>query len=99
MPQSRSTSGEKLAKLLDTCVLNIVTAVRLASGHRLSPGAIEAIRGAVEPVLKAARAVGALHPGYHADTVEPDEDEPDIGDTRLGFRTSKRTKPPPATGR
>lgn len=99
MPSARSTSSEKLAKLLDTCVLNIVTAVRLSSGIRLLPASIEAIRGAVEPVLKAARALGALHPGYHSDVVETEDDEETVGDTRLGFRTSKRTKPPPANGR
>lgn len=103
----RLSSTEKLARLLDSTTLNVLTAVTLATGRRLEPEAIDAIRNALDPALRAARALGALQPGYPArdesdlltDVVGPLPSHAVPGDTlretQPGFRTSKRPRPPP----
>ena len=100
----RLSANERLTRLLDNTVLNVTTAITLASGRRLEPAAIEAVRNALDPALRAARALGALQPGYPSrnetdlltDVVGP-LPAPEIkpGDTQPGYRTSKRPRPPP----
>lgn len=97
------SAADKLARLLDSTVYNVTTAITLASGRRLDPAAIEAVRNALDPALRAARALGALQPGYPSrretelltDVVGPlSEPEPKPSDTQPGFRTSRRPRPP-----
>ena len=86
--------SERLTRLRDRGVLDIITGIVLAEKHRLSPRSIEAVRSVLEAMLQEATRPQPLAVVRHDDRpTDPvpsfDEDEP----TEPGRHSSKHPKP------
>lgn len=56
--------SDRLTKLLDKTTHDLIVAVRLSSGYRLTPKVIEHLRAVLDIGLKSALQLGSENPGY-----------------------------------